>query len=123
MEELRSHILSLEKALVQPEVRADQKKLKELLAEDFFEFGTSGKLYRREHTIEQLPKTASSYEGSHEIFDFEIRLLGSEYIHATYRSDTTYADGERKLAYRSSVWRKEGDQWRMIFHQGTRMAE
>lgn len=123
MSELLGLILSLEKALVDPEIRASREQLDTLLADDFMEFGTSGRVYRKAHTMEQLPKTASSYGGTHEISDFEIKQLSPEYVHATYRSDTTYTDGERKRAYRSSLWRKEGEQWRMVFHQGTRMAE
>lgn len=123
MQDLHDHILSLEILLVQPEVRASKEELNRLLADDFIEFGTSGKKHDKEHTVNQLPKTASQYGGKHEISDFEINVLAPDYVHTTYRSDTTYTDGEQKHAYRSSIWRKEGERWRMVFHQGTRITE
>ncbi len=46
---LRECLYQLEERLLKPEVRTSQKELKKILADDFFEFGSSGKvLYKNE---------------------------------------------------------------------------
>ena len=123
MNDLHSLIYQLETSLLQPETRASQEALDRLLADDFIEFGKSGKVYRKEDAIETVPKNATSYQGTYTLSDFEVRVLSPDCVLATYRSDMTYADGERVQALRSSIWKKEGNQWRMMFHQGTRASE
>lgn len=123
MNDIRSLIYQLETSLLQPETRASEEMLDRLLADDFIEFGTSGRVYRKQDTVEQVPKNAASYQGTFVLSDFEVRTLSSDCVLATYRSDMTYADGERVQALRSSIWKKAGDQWRMMFHQGTRASD
>jgi hypothetical protein len=46
--------------------------------------------------------------------DMEGRHLADDLVLLTYVSDN---DGRR--ARRSSLWRRSGGSWRMVFHQGT----
>jgi hypothetical protein len=47
------------------------------------------------------------------ILDFQVRVLTPHAVHATYRAPGSL---------RSSVWIREANRWRMLFHQGTRLA-
>ncbi|WP_367615230.1 DUF4440 domain-containing protein [Heyndrickxia coagulans] len=44
---LKEHILQLEKSLLEPSTRSDPAKLGALLAESFFEFGSSGNIWHK----------------------------------------------------------------------------
>ena len=49
-----SEVLRLESLLLKPDVRRDRGRMEELLAEDFVEFGASGRLWSREAIIAEL---------------------------------------------------------------------
>ena len=44
---LKEHILQLEEKLLKPEIRTNQIELNQLLADGFFEFGSSGECYTK----------------------------------------------------------------------------
>jgi hypothetical protein len=43
---LKDHLLELEHELLKPEIRTSREALSKLLADDFFEFGSSGEIWR-----------------------------------------------------------------------------
>ncbi|MDA0782460.1 MAG: hypothetical protein O2942_09385 [Proteobacteria bacterium] len=51
------------------------------------------------------------------IEDFKVTNLSEEAGLATYKLNR---DGKH-ISLRSSIWKKEGDSWQMIFHQGTKI--
>ena len=83
------------------------------IAEDFVEFGSSGKIITYQILIEHFKSLGNHSEINYKITDFNIKKLGDNIIQATY---ITKFSG--KKARRSSLWRKEDD-WKMFFHQGT----
>jgi hypothetical protein len=118
-EEFVSQLLSLETTLLDPAVRRDRSRVSELLAEDFVEFGSSGRVWTRNRILdllaieEYLPPT---------IEDFECRQISSTAIFATYRAVRVDAlTGTRTVTLRSSIWKRETGVWRIHFHQGTRV--
>jgi hypothetical protein len=123
MSDIRKEIYALESSLLTPEIRASAEALDQLLSDDFFEFGSSGNAYLKKDTLSHVPKSAPAYNETALIQDFNVKELSPDCVLATYRSDITYADGERKHAYRSSIWMKENNRWRMLFHQGTPTAQ
>jgi hypothetical protein len=109
----------LERRLLDGSVRADPAEACKLLADDFREFGSSGRVWARSEILEALvAETPVRLEAS----DFEVQMLSTELALLTWRS-TKFVDGERRRdALRSSLWRLEQEQWRMFFHQGTPIA-
>jgi hypothetical protein len=97
-------------ALHTPAVRNSRDKLESLLSDDFMEIGSSGKTYDREQIINSLLKEVP---GEINAKDFELRKLSDELSQLIYRSEST------RRAIRSSIWKLEDGQWRMLFHQGT----
>jgi hypothetical protein len=104
---LQDEIFELEEQLIAPAVRASAQALARLIADEFIEFGSSGRVYTKEKVISQMVAAPNITVS---IADFRVLAVSPDVALATYRT-------ERSL--RSSVWRREGKCWRIVFHQGT----
>ena len=107
-------LLRLELQLMDPRFRRDRAAVADLLAEDFREFGASGRVWSRQ-TIIELMATEPEYAPP-AVEDFAVQKVASEVALATYR-----AVRESSSSLRSSLWIQEQGQWKMLFHQGTRI--
>jgi hypothetical protein len=112
-EEIKNRLVSFEIELHKDSVRTDAKKLDELLDDEFFEIGTSGNTYAKKDIVERLP-SESSYEIKS--FDFDVREIAKNVIQIFYKAE---ADGRKSS--RSSIWIKKDSNWKMVFHQGTKI--
>jgi glyoxylase I family protein len=113
MPDLAAHLEALERELLTPDARKSAR-VDELLADDFVEFGSSGRVYTKAAIVAalrgEIPTTLTAA-------DFQLRMLGPDVALLTYR---TRRHGEPDFhALRSSIWRRDGGSWRMAFHQGT----
>ena len=111
----RAILERLEEELWREETRFDLQRMEELLAEDFFEFGRSGRFYRREDTL-AVPR--GPIAAVLPLPDFRARLLTQDLAQVTYSSAVTY-DGAVLHARRSSIWSRARNGWVLRFHQGT----
>lgn len=110
---LKEHLRQLEEKLLKPEVRSSRAELEKLLAEEFFEFGSSGKvLYKDEEIAEEGIGVVKM-----KMSEFEIHTLSDEIVLATYR---IFNETSQQHSLRSSTWKKNVDGWKMVFHQGTK---
>jgi glyoxylase I family protein len=112
-ERLESHLIELEQSLHLPPVRANPAVAGALLAEDFREFGASGRVWSRAEILQALASEAPTEFMSE---DFICQQLSPELVLLTYKS-THLATSQSSL--RSSLWRLEDRRWRLVFHQGT----
>lgn len=107
------HLVSLERELH----RADQRKsdrVRTLLADDFLEYGSSGRIYDKSVTVSMLQ--------AEDPVDYDSRGYHVDMIApnvARVRYATCYPSTPPKYSLRMSLWRKVGDQWQMFSHQGT----
>lgn len=116
-EELAAVLLKQESSLLDPAVRRDCDRVRELLAEDFVEFGSSGRIWTREQIIDSL---ASESHSPLALEDFRCRAIAPRVALVTYRSVRTDAEtGTRAASNRSSIWIENEGRWRIRFHQGT----
>jgi hypothetical protein len=117
--ELLDELLRRESALLQPEVRRSREALEDLLAEDFQEFGSSGRIYSRADVIEPA---STEPQFHYEIGDFSAALLAPGVALAKYRAARYDASGQlESRSLRSSVWVWCDNRWQMLFHQGTKV--
>ena len=107
----------LQEELWREETRFDIQRMEEPLADDFFEFGRSGRFYRREDTL-AVPR--GPIAAVLPLADFKARLLTQDLAHVTYNSAVTY-DGVVLHARRSSIWSRTPSGRVLRFHQGTRI--
>ena len=116
-ESLQDHLRELEERLLRPEVRRSPQELAQLLADDFREFGGSGRIFDKQQIIEALQNEEPS-----ELWLEEFRsvTLAPEIALATYRATSkAVPTGTESHSLRSSVWRKQNGRWQIVFHQGT----
>ena len=114
-----AQLRKLEQSLLDTAVRHDRKKMRSMLAENFLEFGSSGRVWTRNSIIELLAQETAFVAPA--IEDFRCAFLTDDVTLVTYRTVRTDAEtGELLASLRSSIWVNESGTWRMRFHQGTR---
>ena len=113
--EERETLRKLEEELWGEATRFDPRRMNELIAADFFEYGRSGRVYRREDTL-AVPR--QPIDAQLPLAHFRARLLSPEIAQVTYDSAVTY-DGVVEHARRSSIWSRTPSGWELRFHQGT----
>lgn len=116
---LASELRALEELHQGPRVRASPSELAALLADDFSEFGASGRCYDRRAVLEMLP--LETPRGAFRIEDFRVRSLGESCALAAYSVLREFAAGDQpaERSLRSSIWERSPSGWRLVFHQGT----
>jgi len=112
---------SLETSLHRPKVRSSPQAVSDLLADDFVEFGKSGRVYDKQITIEALAQEEVSVSTPPlEVADFTAKPLSEDVVLVTYKSIRPLAqDQQSNETLRSSIWKRIDGRWQMIFHQGT----
>ena len=120
-EDLAELLQKLEELLHVQSVRSTAQELDKLLADEFFELGVSGKIWTRESVIQTLKSESFSKRS---MSDFKLSILAPEIALVTYRAHR-FATEDRPSAdsLRSSIWKRIGPGWKMVFHQGTPLQE
>lgn len=118
-EELKGMICSLEERLLRPEVRKDPEELSRLIAEDFIEYGVSGKTYGKRELLQILPGSPAAETDMEEC---HARPLSPQVVLLSYKL-LSRVDGESSpvRSERSSIWRLTDGRWQIVFHKGTRI--
>jgi hypothetical protein len=92
-----------------------------MLAEDFLEFGSSGRVWTRKTIIDMLATEKNFFPPA--IEDFHCSMISDKVALVTYRTSRNDSrTGEHLESLRSSVWTRQDGEWRMRFHQGTRRS-
>lgn len=102
-----------------PEVARTRAELEAMTAPDFWEIGASGRRYSRAYVLKTLAARArGAVEDDWQTSDFHCRELARDLYLLTY----TLLQGERRTR-RASIWQKSAAGWRVLFHQGTIIAD
>lgn len=105
----------LEESLYRSATRFDPEYMEELLAPDYVEMGTSGRIWTRQQIIRTSPV---EIEAKLPLPELSVRLVADDVALVTYRSELGVELVE--AANRSSIWKRERDgAWKLVFHQGT----
>ncbi len=111
----RKLLQRLEEELWREETRFDIPFMEQVLAEDFFEFGRSGRIYNRDQI---LTATRQPIDAVIPLPDFAVRMLAEDVALVTYNSKAAY-NGVLEKACRNSIWSRTSTGWVIRFHQGT----
>jgi hypothetical protein len=111
-----SELRVLEEKLLQPSFRRNRKEIAELLAEDFYEFGSSGRVWNKQQILDHL-ETGPIFNVT--IRDFQAKQLAPGAILVTYNLTIQTPQTETTHSLRSSIWISHEDRWQILFHQGT----
>ncbi|MBC1892129.1 nuclear transport factor 2 family protein [Listeria booriae] len=112
-QDLKALLQNREEQLLRPEIRTSKEALSQLLAADFFEFGSSGRVLYREEEIDETGIGVVDMQLS----DFEIKPLAADVVLATYR---IFNVEQKQSSLRSSIWKFQNNRWQLVFHQGTK---
>jgi hypothetical protein len=90
-----------------------------MTAEDFREVCASGNRYSREHVLDVLDERRRDPQPDPwETSEFHCRELAETLYLLTY----TLRQGAR-VTRRATIWRRDPDGWKIVFHQGTMVAD
>lgn len=113
--------ISNEKSLIEAKKKDDGVFFKGTLSQDFSLVGVDGKLLARQEAADNLGDSSLL-----ELTPYDIRVvaLGEDATLVTYDAIVREAPGEDqgpppRYQHFSSVWVKQGDQWKLKFHQAT----
>jgi hypothetical protein len=118
---LENHLCQLEERLLQPNVRKSAEEVSELLASEFIEFGSSGRIFDKEQIIASLQMEPTVRRS---LVDFRTCILAPAVVLVTYRAVRQGTSDEQPIySLRSSIWKLIDGRWQMLFHQGTLSQE
>jgi hypothetical protein len=120
--DLDALLFELERQLMDPVFRKNREQVSALLAEDFREFGSSGRVWSRDSILDHLaneePRPAPVIE------EFSVQTIEPKTVLVTYRTVRVSAEpGAIQTSLRSSLWVWRSDRWQMLFHQGTKIPD
>jgi hypothetical protein len=120
---LEQQLREREESHLRFESRSRPQAMTNLLADEFVEFGSSGRIIDRAAVIDALSNPEQ------EPFQFCIeafaaRRIGERAALTTYKLSTrSPSEDNARTTLRSSIWVQRAGRWQMIFHQGTPVAE
>ena len=101
-----------------PEYGTSRADFEAMTIIDYWEVGASGSIYDRQTCLDELERRYAhpTYDpmAGLEVSDFAVREAGDDVWLATYG----LRQGERHTR-RVSVWRRAGEDWVLMYHQGT----
>ena len=116
---LAETIIEKENALLTWEVRSSADKLRSLLSVEFREVGASGAYFGLSEVLESL---LSEENWSCKTKDWEFRALSDDVVQTIHRAFVVHFEGDKGVySRRTSIWRNESGEWKMIYHQGTKI--
>lgn len=111
--DVRNRFCELEEKLLKPEIRSSKTELRNILSNQFFEIGSSGKVLYKGDDIGESGIGAVNMKMS----DFELHPLSEEIVLTTYK---IFNEDTEQYSLRSSIWKYVDGRWQMFFHQGTK---
>lgn len=116
--DLRSELLGLEERLNLSYTTRSSTELSALLADDFREFGSSGRIFDKASILREL---AAQPDFRIRVLEFEAQPVATEAALATYRAEVhNPRSGKVSFSLRSTLWVRRQGTWIALFHQGTR---
>ena len=110
-------LLRLEKSLLDPSVRKSVAEINKLLADEFIEFGKSGKIHTKSDEMKGLP---TGEEFKYKMDSFQSKQLAKDVVLVTYKiTIKEKIDRTAISSLRSSIWKLIKNRWQIVFHQGT----
>ena len=120
MTDITFQLRELELRLLTPRIRQNRDAVSALLADEFCEFGSSGRIFDKQRILDALAKESATEIS---MTDFKTTILAPGIVLSTYRA---YRSGDTRgtsvASLRSSIWMMRNERWQMVFHQGTKCS-
>ena len=117
--EITGQLQSLTEKLHQPEFRKSDKKVHEILADDFIEIRSNGVMVDKKQTLQGL---SNQQPTNYHMSGFQCRILAPGLALTWYTMEKSTAGSDKSIpSIRSSLWKLISGRWQLSFHQGTRI--
>lgn len=116
---LTEQIQCLELRLLQSDLNAHPELIDELLAQNFEEIDNQGQPHTRADVVDWLQRKDSQQHWAFE--HFRVNVLADDCVLAIYalqKPPQSSAPG----SIRTSLWQRQGNDWKMVFHQATKIT-
>jgi len=115
-EDVLAALIAREPLFHRPEFGTTRADFERMTTEDFWETGASGRRYERAFVLDELERRHAhgAPEDVWRTEGFLCRALGASTWLLTY----TLHQGPR-VSRRMTLWRRDEDGWRALYHQGT----
>jgi len=111
-------IIEMELKLLDKNIRNNKNELIKYISKEFIEYGASGRIYTYDDTISFLPIEEKQIE--YKIIKMDSKTLSENIILLLYIIEINNGF-ENIITNRSSIWKKDNNNWKIIFHQGTKV--
>jgi len=99
-----------------PELGTTRADFESMTAADFWEVGASGRRYSRNYVLDALEERYQSpVDEVWETTDFRCQELAVDIYLLTY----TLRQRGARITRRATIWKRTGEGWKILFHQGT----
>ena len=116
----KAEIRLLEERLANPGPDENAGTLGRLIAEDFREIGSSGRMFDAQTVLGALGTVAQrAGRGTISLEEFRLEKVAPNVMLTTYVAKSAPGPGWRPPSLRSSIWCKRDGRWQIVFHQGT----
>jgi hypothetical protein len=117
--DLQDRLLALERQILEAQKHCDYEVIAALLAADFREVGSSGRIYTKTEILEAIREV--------EVLDYSLEQpratsLGQNCVLLTYVATLRRCRGaceSLQRSHRSSIWIERDGKWQVLYHQGT----
>jgi hypothetical protein len=117
--ELEEQLIAKEIDIVAAQKRRDFSAVEAVLAEEFHEIGSSGKMFSKSEVLEAIQEVQIiDYSFEH----FELLPVDDGYVILTYIATVRrnhQGQEHCNRAHRSSTWMMRNGSWQAVFHQAT----
>ena len=107
-------IKDFELKLLRKDIRNNKNELEQLISKDFIEFGSSGFIFCYDDIIKGLLNETE--EKIYEIIKMDTKIISENIILILYTIKMNNVTTNR-----SSIWKNENNEQKIIFHQGTKV--
>jgi hypothetical protein len=102
-----------------PEFGITRADFEAMIEPDFWEVGASGRRYSRQYVLDVLEERyRQPFEDDWQTSDFHCREIAADNYLLTY----TLQQGPR-ITRRATLWRHTAQGWKIVYHQGTLVAD
>ena len=119
LQRVTAELAAREPIFHRPEFGTARADFEAMMDDDFFEVGASGKKYSREFVLEALALRDHSADEHLVVTDFACRQISGDTWLVTYLLEQAQA----RMSRRSTLWRHSTRGWKILYHQGTLIAE
>ena len=114
-----NELKQLEPIFHHPELGTNRSDFENMMADEFWEVGASGRIYNRQYVLDELEKRYNNpVKDVWETKDFNCMKIAPNNYLLTY----TLLQGNR-ITRRATIWRRTDERWMIVYHQGTPVKE